>query len=162
MCFYMLKKKSHSVTFKSGETYRAFIAGIFRTHKMRVRKMKKFVARWDSLFSKLLKISFFRSSKACTSPPSVRYMHKSGSSVPNQAEARHERLRKLPETLRARKLNSMANKLERTFSDIKQRNPDCFLIWRRSAVLGILPTWYYYWTVILIFISTRNECWITC
>lgn len=152
----------------SGETYRAFIDGFFRRHRMRVGKMKRFVARWASLFSKLLKISFFRSPKAYTPPPSARYMQKPGSSVPKQrgllleqmtswlADPRHEPLRKLPEMLRARQLNSMAKKLEKTFSDIQQRNPDCSLIWHKSAVLDIFPTWNCYWTVILIFIWTRS------
>lgn len=107
--------------------------------------------------------NLFRYAKANASFLSVRYLQKPGRSVPNQrgplltqmtswlAEARHERLQKLLETLRATQLNSLAKKLEKTLSDIQQRNPGCSLIWHRSAILDILPTWIYYWTVILIF-----------
>lgn len=164
MCFYM--KKNLIYLLFSGETHRAFIAAFFRTHKMRLGKMKKFVARWASLLSKWLKIPFFRLTKAYTSPPSVRNMRKSGSSVPKQrgplleqiiswlAEARLEELRKLPEMLRATQLTSMASKLEKAFSDIQERNSGCSLIWQWSAVFRILPAWNYYWTRIL--------CWIAC
>lgn len=132
----------------SDDTYRAFVAGFFRTHRMRVRKMKKFVARWAplSFFFFLIAQNLFRYPKAHTLFPSVRFLQKPGRSVPRQrgplleqmtswlAEARHERLRKLLETLRATQLNSLAKKLEKTLSDIQQRNPGCSLIWHRSAI----------------------------
>lgn len=102
-----------------GETYRTFLAGLFSMHRMRVAKMKKFVAR---------------------------YIHKSGverrtrgTTVPRQrgplldeirawlAEAPIEQLRDLPKMLRDTQLTAVAEKLENRLNEIKQQSPVCTL-----------------------------------
>ncbi|XP_051262896.1 tumor necrosis factor receptor superfamily member 6B isoform X2 [Dicentrarchus labrax] len=97
-----------------GETSRTFLSAFFSNHRMRVSKMKKFVAR---------------------------YIHKSGGErrirgtvLPRQrgplldqikawlAESPDVQLKKLPAMLRATQLSSMAEKLERRLNEIKQHN----------------------------------------
>ncbi|XP_041799039.1 tumor necrosis factor receptor superfamily member 6B-like [Chelmon rostratus] len=99
------------------EISRAFLSGFFSMHRMRVAKMKKFVAR---------------------------YIHKSGevrrvrgAGIPRQrgplldqirrwlAEAPEEQLKKLPEMLRATQLGYMAEKLESRLHEVQQQTPNC-------------------------------------
>ncbi|KAF1387664.1 hypothetical protein PFLUV_G00082290 [Perca fluviatilis] len=95
-----------------GETLRTFLSGFFSMHRMRVPKMKIFVAR---------------------------YVHTSEEALPNHrgplmdqirawlAQAPEEELKKLPQMLKASQLCSMQEKLETIVSDIKQHSPNCSL-----------------------------------
>ncbi|XP_037641834.1 tumor necrosis factor receptor superfamily member 6B-like [Sebastes umbrosus] len=96
-----------------GETLKTFFSGFFRMHRMRVVKMKRFVAR---------------------------YIHKSGDgTLPKQrgplldhiiawvAQAPEEQLRALPTMLKDSELCSITEKLEKIVDDIKQQSPNCTL-----------------------------------
>ncbi|KAM4633827.1 tumor necrosis factor receptor superfamily member 6B-like [Polymixia lowei] len=92
---------------------RTFLPGFFSLHRMRASKMKKF----------------------------VRHLQKAGvgssTSLPSQggallrqiiawiAEAPEDQLRRLPETLRASQLSSLATRLEKRLGEIQRHAPNC-------------------------------------
>ncbi|XP_068591790.1 tumor necrosis factor receptor superfamily member 6B-like [Cebidichthys violaceus] len=97
----------------SSDTLRTFFSGFFSMHRMRVIKMKRFVAR---------------------------YIHKSEEgTLPKQrgplmdqirawlAQAPEEQLKALPKMLQASQLCSLTDKLETIFKEIKQQSPNCTL-----------------------------------
>lgn len=56
------------------------------------------------------------------------------------AEAPEEKLRKLPQMLRASQLNSVAEKLEKSLQEIEQKSPGCNLkLW---ATIRLISPWY--------------------
>ncbi|XP_054869274.1 tumor necrosis factor receptor superfamily member 6B-like isoform X1 [Amphiprion ocellaris] len=99
-----------------GETFRTFLSGFFTLHKMRVGKMKKFVAR------------HIRSAEERP----IQDTTKQRGPLLDQirvwlSKAPEEELRKLPQMLKDSQLGSMAEKLQTRLSEIKQQSPNCTL-----------------------------------
>eukprot|EP00066_Takifugu_rubripes_P014521 XP_011603787.1 PREDICTED: tumor necrosis factor receptor superfamily member 11B-like [Takifugu rubripes] len=84
-----------------GEIYRVIVSRLFKTQRMRLGKMRKFVARY-------------------VSKPGRPISRHRGTLLEQitlwLSEAPVEQLKKLPEVLRATQLNSLADKLEKTVS----------------------------------------------
>ncbi|XP_019219868.1 tumor necrosis factor receptor superfamily member 11B isoform X1 [Oreochromis niloticus] len=96
-----------------GETLRTFLSGFFHSHTMRVGKMKKFVSKY------ILTSSEERCSLPKQREPLMDHI------IDWLAKAPEEKLRKIPDMLRASELNSMAEKLKKRLHEIKQQNPNC-------------------------------------
>lgn len=99
-----------------GETQRKFLSGFFSMHRMRVGKMKKFVARYIIYQSDY------------TTP-----IRPQRDALQNQIrawllQAPVEELRKLPQMLKATQLVSMSDKLRKRLNEIEQQTPNCTLL----------------------------------
>ncbi|XP_076593924.1 uncharacterized protein LOC143324980 [Chaetodon auriga] len=100
-----------------GETARAFFSGFFSMHRMRVAKLKKFVARYIHKSAEERRVS------------RTAHLRQRGP-LQDQirawlAEAPEEQLEKLPEMLRAIQLSCMAEKLETRLTEIQQQTSNC-------------------------------------
>lgn len=98
-----------------GETLRTFLSGFFHSHRMRVGKLKKFVSKY------ILTSSEERRSLPKQREPLMDHI------IDWLAKAPEEKLRKIPDMLRASDLTSMAEKLKKRLHEIKQQNPNCSL-----------------------------------
>ncbi|XP_029307821.1 tumor necrosis factor receptor superfamily member 6B-like [Cottoperca gobio] len=96
-----------------GETLRTFFSGFFSRNKMRLPKMKAFIARY-----------IHTTEDNDTTLPKQRVMDQFRAWL---AHAPEEQLRKLPQMLKASKLCSRTEQLEQIVNEIKQQSPNCTL-----------------------------------
>ncbi|XP_061574269.1 tumor necrosis factor receptor superfamily member 6B-like isoform X2 [Cololabis saira] len=102
-----------------GETLRTFLAAFFSAHRMGVRKMKRFVAR--NMYSSDEERGDEDASLTEQRGPLL------GQIRAWLADAPVEKLRRIPQMLRAVQVNSMADKLDKRFSEIQEQSLDCTL-----------------------------------
>lgn len=99
-----------------GETYKAFLSGLFNEHKTRVGKMRKFAARYITKSGTERRIS--RMALVSQRGPLLDQIIEGLAKAP-------ELLTQLPQMLRSSQLNSLAEKLETKLKEIKEQSPSC-------------------------------------